>query len=66
MKLNFQQAYNIGEALIDAAESANQSGQDQLVLTIDNGNFATRVPNPDGALEYDPWQNFAVQAKAKK
>ena len=51
--------------MIDAAESADRSGEDQLVLTIDNGDFATRVPNPDGALEYDPWQNFVVQAEAK-
>lgn len=61
MKLNCNQAHNIGEALMDAAETAAASGDDQLVVTANNGDLAAFIPNPDGLLEYDPEVNFWVQ-----
>lgn len=61
MKLNCRQAHNIGEALIDAAYSAVDSGEDQLVVTANDGDIAACIPNPYGTLHYDPEQNFWVQ-----
>jgi len=61
MKLNCQQAHNIGEALMDAAETAVSSGEDQLVVIAENGDIAAYLPYSDSALTYDPEQNFWVQ-----
>jgi hypothetical protein len=46
---------------MDAAETAVSSGEDQLVVTAENGDIAAYLPYSDGALTYDPEQNFWVQ-----